>query len=140
MIELKKSLDFAGPKGAVVLVIMDGVGIGKNPESDFVKQANTPNLNWLHDNALYTELCAHGVSVGLPDDGDMGNSEVGHNARCMRMARFGKSWLQTSMPNPQLCILLVCCLMAMSIPTSTTWNPCYAQRKPKALKQPLSML
>ncbi len=80
MIELKKSMDFAGPEGPVVLVIMDGVGIGKNPESDFVKQANTPNLNWLQDNALYTELRAHGVSVGLPDDGDMGNSEVGHNA------------------------------------------------------------
>lgn len=80
MIELKKSTDFAGPEGPVVLVIMDGVGIGKNPESDFVKQANTPNLNWLQDNALYTELRAHGVSVGLPDDGDMGNSEVGHNA------------------------------------------------------------
>ncbi len=80
MIELKKSRDFAGPEGPVVLVIMDGVGIGKNPESDFVKQANTPNLNWLQDNALYTELRAHGVSVGLPDDGDMGNSEVGHNA------------------------------------------------------------
>ncbi len=80
MIELKKSTVFAGPEGPVVLVIMDGVGIGKNPESDFVKQANTPNLNWLQDNALYTELRAHGVSVGLPDDGDMGNSEVGHNA------------------------------------------------------------
>ena len=80
MIELKKSMDFAGPEGPVVLVIMDGVGIGKNPESDFVKQANTPNLNWLQDNALYTELRAHGISVGLPDDGDMGNSEVGHNA------------------------------------------------------------
>ncbi|KAF0092788.1 MAG: 2 3-bisphosphoglycerate-independent phosphoglycerate mutase, partial [Hyphomonadaceae bacterium] len=80
MIELKKNVDFAGPEGPVVLVIMDGVGIGKNAESDFVKQANTPNLDWLRDNALYTELRAHGVSVGLPDDGDMGNSEVGHNA------------------------------------------------------------
>lgn len=80
MIELKKSQDFAGPEGPVVLVIMDGVGIGQNPESDFVKQANTPNLDWLRDNAVYTELRAHGVAVGLPDDGDMGNSEVGHNA------------------------------------------------------------
>jgi len=42
MIELKKSKSFAGPEGPVVLVIMDGVGIGKNPESDFVKQAKTP--------------------------------------------------------------------------------------------------
>ncbi len=80
MIELKKSTDFAGPEGPVVLVIMDGIGIGKNPESDYVKQAKTPNLTWLHDNALYTKLRAHGVAVGLPDDGDMGNSEVGHNA------------------------------------------------------------
>ena len=80
MIELKKSQVFAGPEGPVVLVIMDGVGIGKNPDSDFVKQADTPNLNWLHDHAVYTELRAHGVAVGLPDDGDMGNSEVGHNA------------------------------------------------------------
>ncbi len=80
MINLKKSAAFAGPEGPVVLVIMDGVGIGKNLESDFVKQASTPNLNWLHENALYTELRAHGVAVGLPDDGDMGNSEVGHNA------------------------------------------------------------
>ncbi len=26
------------------------------------------------------ELAAHGPAVGLPDEGDMGNSEVGHNA------------------------------------------------------------
>ncbi|POZ51377.1 2,3-bisphosphoglycerate-independent phosphoglycerate mutase [Methylovulum psychrotolerans] len=80
MIELKKNVAFTGPQGPVVLVIMDGMGIGKNPASDFVKQANTPNLDWLHENALYTKLRAHGVAVGLPDDGDMGNSEVGHNA------------------------------------------------------------
>jgi len=80
MIDLKKSKHFSGSEGPVVLVIMDGVGIGKNPESDFVKQANTPNLDWLRENALYTELKAHGIAVGLPDDGDMGNSEVGHNA------------------------------------------------------------
>ncbi|NOT13680.1 MAG: 2,3-bisphosphoglycerate-independent phosphoglycerate mutase [Methylococcaceae bacterium] len=80
MIELIKSTEFAGPAGPVVLVIMDGIGIGNNPESDFVRQATTPNLNWLRDNALYTQLRAHGVAVGLPDDGDMGNSEVGHNA------------------------------------------------------------
>ena len=77
---LKKSTNFEGPEGPVVLVIMDGVGIGKNPESDYVKIAKTPNLDWLREHAVYTELKAHGVAVGLPDDGDMGNSEVGHNA------------------------------------------------------------
>lgn len=77
---LKKSTNFEGPEGPVVLVIMDGVGIGKCPECDYVKIANTPNLDWLKENAIYTEVKAHGKAVGLPDDGDMGNSEVGHNA------------------------------------------------------------
>jgi len=80
MEQLKKNEAFGGPEGPVVLVVMDGVGIGKNPESDYVTIANTPNLDWLRENAVYTEVKAHGVAVGLPDDGDMGNSEVGHNA------------------------------------------------------------
>ncbi len=80
MEQLKKSKAFGGPEGPVVLVIMDGVGIGKNPESDYVKIANTPNLDWLRENAVYNEVKAHGIAVGLPDDSDMGNSEVGHNA------------------------------------------------------------
>jgi 2,3-bisphosphoglycerate-independent phosphoglycerate mutase len=80
MEQLKKNEVFGGPDGPVVLVIMDGVGIGKNPDSDYVKIANTPNLDWLRENAVYTEVKAHGVAVGLPDDSDMGNSEVGHNA------------------------------------------------------------
>ncbi len=63
-----------------MLVVMDGMGIGKHPDSDYVRIAETPNLDWLRDHALYTELKAHGTAVGLPDDSDMGNSEVGHNA------------------------------------------------------------
>ncbi len=80
MDELEKNPAFTGPQGPVVLVIMDGVGIGKYPESDFVRIADTPNLDWLRANAVYTEIKAHGKAVGLPDDSDMGNSEVGHNA------------------------------------------------------------
>lgn len=80
MAELSRNPVFEGPKGPVVLVIMDGVGIGKHPEGDFVRMAETPNLDWLREHALYTELKAHGTAVGLPDDSDMGNSEVGHNA------------------------------------------------------------
>jgi 2,3-bisphosphoglycerate-independent phosphoglycerate mutase len=41
MNQLKKNAAFGGPEGPVVLVIMDGVGIGKYPESDYVKIANT---------------------------------------------------------------------------------------------------
>jgi 2,3-bisphosphoglycerate-independent phosphoglycerate mutase len=80
MEELRKNGAFGGPPGPVVLVIMDGVGIGKHPESDYVKIARTPNLDWLREHAVYTEVKAHGKAVGLPDDSDMGNSEVGHNA------------------------------------------------------------
>jgi 2,3-bisphosphoglycerate-independent phosphoglycerate mutase len=77
---LKKSAVFKGAQGPVVLVIMDGVGIGKYKEGDFVLSAKTPNLDWLWKNGVATQLKAHGKAVGLPSDDDMGNSEVGHNA------------------------------------------------------------
>ncbi len=69
--------DFPGP---VVLVIMDGVGLGKRDDSDGVYLANTPVLDELMQQPVFTQLKAHGVAVGLPADDDMGNSEVGHNA------------------------------------------------------------
>jgi 2,3-bisphosphoglycerate-independent phosphoglycerate mutase len=75
-----KKTKFPGPKGPVVLVVMDGVGIGQYEEGDAVRSALTPTLDWLQANALYTQLKAHGTAVGLPSDEDMGNSEVGHNA------------------------------------------------------------
>lgn len=67
------------PTGPVVFVIMDGVGVGAGDEFDAVANAHTPTLDELRADGLYRELCAHGVRVGLPSDGDMGNSEVGHN-------------------------------------------------------------
>ncbi len=75
-----KMTSFPGPKGPVVLVIMDGVGIGHYEEGDAVRSALTPHLDWLKANSLYSQLKAHGTAVGLPSDDDMGNSEVGHNA------------------------------------------------------------
>ncbi|MFA7257755.1 MAG: hypothetical protein WC047_09305, partial [Kiritimatiellales bacterium] len=80
MESLKKSTVFKGAQGPVVLVIMDGVGIGKYTEGDFVLSSRTPNLDWLRENGVSTQLKAHGKAVGLPSDDDMGNSEVGHNA------------------------------------------------------------
>ena len=77
---LKRLESYSGPDGPVVLCIMDGVGIGKGDAGDMVSKASTPNLDWLKENSLYTTLKAHGRAVGMPDDGDMGNSEVGHNA------------------------------------------------------------
>ena len=67
-------------KGPVVLVIMDGVGYGNYSEGDGVTASYTKTLDALHSNYPHTQLKAHGTAVGLPSDGDMGNSEVGHNA------------------------------------------------------------
>jgi len=79
-LNLKKSTKFSGRKGPVLLIIMDGVGIGKHDESDGVFLAKTPVLDDLLQIPLQTRLRAHGPAVGLPSDDDMGNSEVGHNA------------------------------------------------------------
>ena len=64
----------------VVLVIMDGVGLGDQGRGDAVFAAKTPNLCGLLHDYPHTQLKAHGDAVGLPTDEDMGNSEVGHNA------------------------------------------------------------
>ncbi|HSL41578.1 MAG TPA: 2,3-bisphosphoglycerate-independent phosphoglycerate mutase [Desulforhopalus sp.] len=68
---------FTGP---VVTVIMDGMGIGSADARDGVFSGYTPVLDRLAEEPLRLQLQAHGRAVGLPDDGDMGNSEVGHNA------------------------------------------------------------
>lgn len=78
--KLKKLEKFSGRPGPVVLVIMDGVGLGKQDDSDGVFLAKTPCLDQLVKGKLYTTLKAHGKAVGMPTDEDMGNSEVGHNA------------------------------------------------------------
>lgn len=79
----KALLPLAGYKnfdGPVVAIVMDGVGIGSRDQRDGVFVANTPVLDSLFQEPLMMQLKAHGTSVGLPSDGDMGNSEVGHNA------------------------------------------------------------
>lgn len=77
---LEKHPSFPGPEGPVVLVIMDGVGIGHGDEGDMVAKASTPHLDGLKGKSVFTTLKAHGRAVGMPTDDDMGNSEVGHNA------------------------------------------------------------
>ncbi|MFP4172618.1 MAG: 2,3-bisphosphoglycerate-independent phosphoglycerate mutase [Candidatus Hydrogenedentota bacterium] len=75
--KLPNYTEFPGP---VVLLIMDGVGLGKRDESDGVHLAHTPIIDSLLEEPLYTQLKAHGTAVGMPSDDEMGNSEVGHNA------------------------------------------------------------
>lgn len=80
LLSLNNLKSFHGRKGPLLLIIMDGIGIGKSDETNAVYRADTPNLDLLFKSELYTQLKAHGKAVGLPSDGDMGNSEVGHNA------------------------------------------------------------
>jgi len=63
-----------------VLVVMDGVGVGRGDDGDAVALARTPVLDFLTGASAYRHLRASGTAVGLPTDEDMGNSEVGHNA------------------------------------------------------------
>ena len=71
---------FRGRPGPLLVVIMDGVGIGRQDGSDAVHLARTPTLDRLLAACPHTRLRAHGPAVGLPSWDDMGNSEVGHNA------------------------------------------------------------
>ncbi len=61
----------------VMLIILDGFGIGKEYEGNAVKLAKTPNIDRLFKEYPNTTLEASGLAVGLPE-GQMGNSEVGH--------------------------------------------------------------
>ena len=61
----------------VILVIMDGWGLGKVASADAIQHANTPFVSALYSKYPNTTLITCGEAVGLPD-GQMGNSEVGH--------------------------------------------------------------
>ena len=61
----------------VLLMILDGWGVGKHDHSDAIGSTPTPNITELASNNPRALLYTSGENVGLPD-GQMGNSEVGH--------------------------------------------------------------
>ena len=61
----------------VLLMILDGWGLGSDPKVSAVAQAKTPYINSLYQKYPHSKLEASGLAVGLPA-GQMGNSEVGH--------------------------------------------------------------
>jgi 2,3-bisphosphoglycerate-independent phosphoglycerate mutase len=61
----------------IVLVIIDGFGIGTDPHADAIAAARMPVWRGLRARWPHAALDASGEAVGLPD-GQMGNSEVGH--------------------------------------------------------------
>jgi 2,3-bisphosphoglycerate-independent phosphoglycerate mutase len=77
---LEKSSFFGRRKGPLVMVVMDGVGLGPDYPGNAVKLASKPYLDQLFATCPWASVNAHGVAVGMPSDADMGNSEVGHNA------------------------------------------------------------
>lgn len=77
---LKKIEGYTPYNGPVVMIVLDGIGLGEPNAGNAVYLANTPNLDYLMENYPTLPLKAHGTAVGLPGDDDMGNSEVGHNA------------------------------------------------------------
>jgi len=61
----------------VILIIMDGWGLGKVKSSDAIQHAKTPFVSSLYSKYPNSTLITCGEDVGLPE-GQMGNSEVGH--------------------------------------------------------------
>ena len=61
----------------VLLIILDGWGIGDKGKDDVISQTTTPYMDYLAASSPHSQLQASGEYVGLPD-GQMGNSETGH--------------------------------------------------------------
>lgn len=64
-------------KKPVMLMILDGWGLGETSSTNAVTCAHTPRLDYLFNHYPHTSLACSGEDVGLPA-GQMGNSEVGH--------------------------------------------------------------
>lgn len=62
----------------VLLIIMDGWGMGSGGPEDAIAQADTPTLDRLWNTYPHTQLLTHGPYVGLSSAKDLGGSEVGH--------------------------------------------------------------
>jgi len=61
----------------VLLMILDGWGIGDGSKSDVISSVPTPNITAIKKEYPSAQLLTSGEDVGLPE-GQMGNSEVGH--------------------------------------------------------------
>lgn len=61
----------------VVLLILDGWGLGKEDNGNAIYLAKTPFIDSLYQKYPWTEVCASGRCVGLPPE-QVGNSEAGH--------------------------------------------------------------
>lgn len=65
--------------GPILLVVLDGVGLRQDEYGNAVLQAHSEFIDRLFEKYPWTSLKASGEAVGILK-GQMGNSEVGHNA------------------------------------------------------------
>jgi 2,3-bisphosphoglycerate-independent phosphoglycerate mutase len=77
MTDANRSVEAGGRPRPIVLVVLDGFGIGHDPAADAVAAAPMPVWRELLERWPHAALRASEDAVGLPL-GQMGNSEVGH--------------------------------------------------------------
>ncbi len=78
MLFLKNLKQYFSGRGPLIHVVLDGWGVGAADETNAVNRANLPVMSRLIRGCPYTQLWTHGKYVGLPNEKDMGGSEVGH--------------------------------------------------------------
>ena len=78
MLTLKNLQQHFSGRGPLIHVVLDGWGIGEPDETNAIYQAKPPVMSRLTNDYPYTQLWTHGLHVGLPNDMDLGGSEVGH--------------------------------------------------------------
>ncbi len=101
--QLTKLVTFKGRKGPLLLVVADGVGLAEDGPANALFLAKTPVIDGLLQSGSSTRLHAHGTHVGLPEDTDMGNSEVGHNTLgCGRIVDQGAKLVNAAFASGRL--------------------------------------
>ena len=78
MLFLKNLQQYFSGRGPLIHVVLDGWGVGATDGTNAVNKANLPVMSRLIRGCPYTQLWTHGKYVGLPNEKDMGGSEVGH--------------------------------------------------------------
>ena len=78
MLFLKNLQQYFSGRGPLIHVVLDGWGVGAADETNAVNRANLPVMSRLIRGCPYTQLWTHGKYVGLPNEKDLGGSEVGH--------------------------------------------------------------
>ena len=78
MLFLKNLQQYFSGRGPLIQVVLDGWGVGAADQTNAVYRANLPVMSRLIRGCPYTQLWTHGKYVGLPNEKDLGGSEVGH--------------------------------------------------------------